>query len=212
MPDGPAAADDTSPSAESWAVESTKHRKLRLKLVCNSPLAQLVMIRTTMEPLRAYLLGQFQIASDDWLVKARCDGAKSAAGGAGAAPMKYLIVETINGTVPDIFPLQLHLLLTTPQLWEAMPPASHTFECRALAFRLASRMACAFHKLIVSRDKDMPYHIFMLLADLSRAPRVSSMAEVQDGYMDKGFHREVSDLAGGRCSPNIRTHGDIAPC
>jgi len=154
---GPASVDT------SWAKQNAKDRRMALDFLRKGTLGHLVLMRVIMEPMRQFLNAQFELASEDWAVRQRCMAAKACNEGRPVEP-KYRIVEMLQGPISARFSTQLHLLWSAPELWEPMPPTMHTVEHRALGFRLASRMGCAFHRLLSSRHAEMPYQMFTLLA------------------------------------------------
>ena len=70
------------------------------------------------------------------------------------------ITEVAEGKDDVEFMAQVEWLFTRGELWQAMPPRSHTVAFRAHTFAPCSRIGCAFYKLLQSKHRNFPLHDF----------------------------------------------------
>eukprot|EP00930_Biecheleria_cincta_P095370 TRINITY_DN87333_c0_g1_i1.p1 TRINITY_DN87333_c0_g1~~TRINITY_DN87333_c0_g1_i1.p1 ORF type:complete len:1612 (-),score=257.34 TRINITY_DN87333_c0_g1_i1:89-4207(-) len=156
--------DAKSDKDQNWAKQNSADRSAGFSFIRNSPLAWLVLMRVLMEPLRQFLDRQFHRASSAWEQSQQARAASAAMRG---EPVRraYRLSEIAAGRDNEHFFEQVKTAFSSSDLWRVMPPSFNTFEKRALAFRLLSRMACAFQRLVAGPQKRFPILLFLLLID-----------------------------------------------
>ena len=173
---GAANDDEENEEKATFAEQNSKDRSAAWKFMCNQPLGWMVLTRLLMEPLRHHLARQFLIASDAWDRKQQAIAARAAMSGIPVA-RAFRVTEVASGRMQAAFFKRVYSLLRAPELWEAMPPAFHTVEMRAIAFAACSRMGCAFHRSQTRTALGWPMKLFRLIhepglaAELKDTPR-----------------------------------------
>ena len=165
---------------QDWAAINANYRRQAVRFFVGdrSPLGKLMLQRCLMEPLRAYLAKQFDLASADF---ERRESAKLAAalsrGETGAGARAYRLSLVASGAVDRVFFDQTRVLFDCANLWSALPPSCLTVSFRALAFRGISRQACAFHELLARTHEGFPHQVFKLLGSPDHAEALDAVDE-----------------------------------
>ena len=155
-------AGDATDSAM-WAKKNSLDRAMAFQFLHSNSLGWLVLIRMLMEPLRQYLAQQLMRAGAEWELGQRAEAAKTTPDG--AQRERYFRVGCeAEGVGDELLLGQLRLFFEEPTLWRVMPPSQHTVAARALAFRCASRLGAAFHRILRSRRQKFPLKMFRLLS------------------------------------------------
>ena len=92
---------DTS-SFPDWAKLNAKDRKLSMQFLCGTPLAFLVIIRLTMEPLRTYMEDLLTMAGDKWHQRQQASVASDINNGR-APSRKFRLSELAAGSLDNAF-------------------------------------------------------------------------------------------------------------
>lgn len=165
-----------------WAAINTTNRRLALAWLTSTPLAELILQRLTMEPLRQLMTFQFRIASDAWEVEQRASLAKAMSrdGGATFADRDYRLCIAAEGREEARCLEQLGLLFEQPVLSDLSPPSAFTVGFRALAFRVWSRAGCAVKELFFPNQR-FPLRTCLLLGSPDIA---GQLARVPDCVLD----------------------------
>ena len=166
--------------ATDWAAVNAKYRKLGVQFWTSGQgcLGKLMLQRMLLEPLRAYLAAQFDAAGAPY---ERRENAKLAdalqRGELGAQARRYPICEAASGRTDCAFHAQVQALFQGAQLWSVVPPRSRTVSFRALAFRGASRQACAFHEVLGRAHCGFPHQTFRLVSEQEAAQALDKVPE-----------------------------------
>lgn len=154
--------------AASWAEVNASHRRQGVEWVAGKPLAELILQRQVMEPLRQLLTRQFRVASEKWEEEQLLSVLRAKATGEhhGWGMRKYRLTVAASCEDEERFFEQLGVLFR-PELWRILPPSSLTVSFQALAFRMLSRAGCSVHQLLRHPHKKMPFQLFRLLDDPS---------------------------------------------
>ena len=129
-----------------------------------APIADLVLIRLTMEPLRQLLTEQLKVAGDVWEVGQQCRAAQAMAEGrTGVSIRDFRLVLVAKGHFDAKLKGQVAMLWTERHLWATVPEAKYTIAFRSLAFRCIARLSCASMQVLEHQSLCFPTRLFVLL-------------------------------------------------
>ena len=134
--------------------------------------------RLLLEPLRAYLTKQFELASSDFERKEAARLAEALASSAQThARRNFRLSDVARGATDSVYFGQVRALFESTNLWDVLPPSCCTVGFRALAFCGISRQACAFQELLGKAHAGFPHAIFGLLDSPDKATELSQVSE-----------------------------------
>ena len=170
---GDAGASATYGETAKFVKENAKNRSLGLAFVQEGALPCLILMRILMEPMRQYMADQLRLASHTY-------------------DTSYIILELSLGDDDARFFTRVAAMMCHKELWSVVPPSWNTFAKRSLAFRLVSRMGCAFECLHVFRHRSFPTQLFRLLGEPTAAAATFAVPDCMlDGWstsMRSRFH------------------------
>lgn len=153
-----------------WEARRLEQSKFRAT-VCDwvdglGPMCDLLVVGHVVEVLQAYTAGLLYRGGKQWETMQHRAAATAFIGEAGGEGREYCVVLAAQGVLEKRALADVRNRLINPKLWLATPPALRTLACRALAFRMLSRLCCLLHK--VQRDySKYPFRTFLLLTDSS---------------------------------------------
>ena len=171
------AGSDESPAAAMARINAA-NRRAAARWLSQSPLADLVLIRLTMEPLRQLLTEQLKVAGDVWEVGQQCRAAQAMAEGrTGVSIRDFRLVLVAKGHFDAKLKGQVAMLWTERHLWATVPEAKYTIAFRSLAFRCIARMSCASMQVLEHQSLCFPTRLFVLLGHPELAPTFDTVPD-----------------------------------
>ena len=186
------------------AAQHSQDRRQAATWLKTDPLAHLILMRLTMEPLRLLLQAQLAVVSEEWELEQRVASLASTASTSGSgAPRAHMITEAAFGRLEARYFERLEELWRSSRSWSVVPTHHLTVEYRALAFRVLSRQGALVHQLIGHVHQQFPFALFKLLErpDLADELRsvppcrkdawTISMEETFPDHTDVAFHQTL---------------------
>jgi hypothetical protein len=181
-------ADANSPAANS------KHRNAAKSWWASAPLANLMIIRLVMEPLRSLMETLLTVAGSSWEEGQLHQAASDLVRGR-PVTRQYRVALAATGQVERACLQKASLLLAQPTMWCAIPASSVVVHKNCLAFRMLSRLMCSVYQLLAVPHKQMPTRLFAVLADPACADSVAATPPCQrTSYADAHLEEHAGDL------------------
>ena len=153
-------AKDVDASAETHAALNEKNRtQAAAWLIHGDPLRDLTLARVVMEPNMAVLRRQLHIGSDAWAAEQE----RRCLHGHMQRDREYRLMVAARGELDDLFHNHHTALVTSPHVWSVLPRHSMTEQFLCLAFRMCSRAAGEYERLLGCRHRKPPYRLFVTL-------------------------------------------------
>ena len=150
--------------------ENERHRKNAGAGLASRPLAQCIVIRQVMEPLRRLLVRQLALSGNNCEHKQRVAVAKARST---PATRSYPIVECATGALEEPTFREVELLMCHSALWQhVIPAADRHLALRGLAFRQLSSVGCLLHETLGLQHRLHPIATFKALASDAWADEV----------------------------------------
>lgn len=152
----------TESKDQDWAKKNAKNRSLALEWVLAGPLKEIVICRLVMEPNMKYLRKQLWMGSHAWESK---QVAKSLQPGqVGHVRRDFRLLVAARGEMELEFFEHQRALFIYPKIWTILPKAAFDEATRCLIFRMLSRAAAEFERLIARPHRLPPFRLFLCFA------------------------------------------------
>ena len=174
---------DAPGAADQAAAANAKDRAMAMQFIKDQPLGHLFLMRIMMEPTRVYMRKQFDRASEEWEFRQEAEHAAALFQGRPRQAARR-ISSVASGEDDRAFLLRLDAMRTPHGLWSVMSPSYRTVAMRARAFRMLSRMGCAFEKILGSRHRRTPYLTFLAPHSAATRERIRRLGATSPCMLD----------------------------
>ena len=150
--------------------DNDTHRRMAAEWLATRPLANVLITRQVMEPLRRLLAAQLEISGSHWQHTQRRRASMEPSGLCGRS---FPVLEYARGGLTTKFHKEVSMLLGEAALWQPIvPELDRTLAKRGLAFRMLSAAGCWIEEGIAHRSRRFPFQLFLLLDSEAHADRI----------------------------------------
>jgi hypothetical protein len=152
-----------------------------------------------MEPLRDLMAKHLELSGNEWEQHQRVLAATECSSG---RPTRRRFRASIAASLEleKACVDQIGELLSNPQPWSLLPPASLTLRHRCLVFRMLSRIGCCVEEVLMKEHRGMPTRLFTLIvgdvtAAAAEALRRSTLECLRDQWCRQLMHTYADMLS-----------------
>eukprot|EP00971_Amphidinium_carterae_P277982 5518161-Amphidinium_carterae.5 len=186
---------DTSPQDLS-AAKNSKDREMALQWLHTFPLARLILMQVTLQPLEKLRAAQFQLGSKPWELQQMASQSDAGRGVGSFLHRDFPILKAALGTMEETYFKELQKLFLDQGPWKCMPSSAFTISMRCLGFRVLARQGAAIEQIIAAEHRKFPTRTFTLLKHPDLAPQIcAAPACVKDNFTI-GLEKQFPGLTG----------------
>ena len=210
-PEGPPMEQSAPPEAgHSTLISATDHARDRHEAsqwLAANPFGYIVMMRTTMQPLKELMGRQFHVAGPDFEVERQAELCKKLKTGLqGPGLREFMATLAARCVLEQQFFESLESIMTRSPTWSLLPLHMHTVQTRSLAHRLLVRTGCLVHELQRAPHKRFPCRMFQLLHRPEAAAEVLQTEECCLDPWSRAVKTKYPSLAGPEFFEMLLTH------
>lgn len=151
-----------------WQKLNREYRQGGFELLQSQPLANMLVLRTFLEPFRLLMAKYLKMSGDGWDDELQVADIKFQGAAPDSAP-RLRAPLAAEGALEEEFFRLVRERMFGQRFWMHLPAEDRTVNLQNLCFVTLSRMGCSVSRMIVDHRSGFPLKLFLLLGDPSLA-------------------------------------------